>query len=397
MNAATMPHRPDPVKPRPFPRRIIFVRQHFTRFGGAELILDRTISAMHRRGVPLALLGRSWRARDDIEFIRCDPPRFPRFLRERKFADAACRRIAGERDALVQSHERIPCCDIFRAGDGVHAAYLERRMQGASAVARAALALHPFHRSVLALERELFASPRLKAVIVNSQMVADEVERHFGFPAARIHLIPNGIELARFHPDARSRLRNATRARLGTDRQRPAILFVGSGYKRKGLDAAIAALAAGRSDAELWVVGSDSRPAAYAAKAGRLGIPASRLRLIGPVDDPLPYYAAADALILPSIYDPFPSTVIEALACGLPVVTSTGCGARDTVAQLDPRLVRDTADVAGFSEAIGIALDLAARPDTIGRTHSIAGGYDVEQMAERMLMLYSELTVGATA
>ena len=391
MNAATMPHRPDPVKPSPFPRRIVFVRQHFTRFGGAELILDRTISAMHRRGVPLALLGRAWRERKDIEFIRCDPPRFPRFLRERRFANAACRRLAEERDALVQSHERMPCCDIFRAGDGVHAAYLKRRLQGASVVARTALMLHPFHRTVLALEREMFASPRLKAVIVNSKMVADEVTSHFGFPAARIHLIPNGIDLARFHPDVRGRFREAVRARLGTDKARPAILFVGSGYKRKGLGAAIAALAASKLDAELWVVGSDSRPAAYAAMTERLGIPASRLRLIGPVDDPLPYYAAADVLILPSVYDPFPSTALEALACGLPVVTSTGCGARDTVAELDPRLVRDPADIAGMAEAIRIALDLAARPDTLGRARSIASGYDIEQMVERMLTLYSAL------
>jgi len=124
-----MPHPHDPVQSRT-PRRVIFVRQRFSQFGGGELILDRTISAMIARGVEVALLGRSWTERHDIEFIRCDPPRFPRFRRERAFARAACARLSVKEDALVQSHERMPCCDIFRAGDDVHAAFMAQRARG---------------------------------------------------------------------------------------------------------------------------------------------------------------------------------------------------------------------------------------------------------------------------
>lgn len=396
MNAANMPQRPDHVQP-PLPKRVIFVRQHYTPFGGGELLLDRMMSAMLARGVPVALLGRSWTERKDIEFIPCAAPRFPRFARERRFAHAACRLLAGERDAIVQSHERIPCCDIFRAGDGVHAAFLKHRMRAMSPLACAGLALHPFHRSVLALEREMFASPRLKKVIANSAMVAGEIVKHFGFPRERIQIIPNGIDLARFHPSARERHRNELRNELGTDKQQPVLLFVGSGYKRKGLDAAIAALAASRTDAELWVVGSDRRPQAYAAMAERAGLVPSRFRLIGPVRDSLPYYAAADALILPSIYDPFPSTAIEALACGLPVVTSTGCGAREAVARLDPGLVRDAHDVSGLADAVRLALDLAVRSTTIDAARAIAGEYDLDRMAGRMLAVYSNLASGTPA
>jgi UDP-glucose:(heptosyl)LPS alpha-1,3-glucosyltransferase len=305
MNAATMPHPSGPVKPSA--RRLLFVRQRFSNFGGGELILDRTMSALKERGVEVALLGRSWSGGRDVEFIACNPSRFPRFLRERKFASAACRRLAQEDGMLVQSHERIPCCDIFRAGDGVHAAFIEHRKRGMGTLEGTLLAMHPFHRSVIALERELFASPRLKAVIANSQMVADEIVRHFNFAREKIHFVPNGINLARFHPDARARFRNGTRRQLGTDEQKPVALFVGSGFKRKGLDAAIAALAKTASGAELWVVGHDRHPSAYQRLAERAGL---TLRMVGPVADPLPYYASADILLLPSIYDPFPSTVI---------------------------------------------------------------------------------------
>jgi UDP-glucose:(heptosyl)LPS alpha-1,3-glucosyltransferase len=394
MNAATMPHPFDDVQSRSL-RRIVFIRQHFTPFGGGELILDRILSALAAINVRASLIGRSWTVRKDIDLIRCDPARFPRFSRERRFARAACEIVGRHTDALVQSHERVPCCDIFRAGDGVHAAFLEQRTRGSGWLYRRALAMHPFHRTALSLEREMFSSRRLKAVFANSSMVADEIVRHFGFPREQIHLVPNGIDLVRFDVSARGRHRDEVRGRLGADKARPVALFVGSGYKRKGLDAAIAALVASRTDAELWIVGSDSRRAAYVAKAQRAGIAACRVRMIGPVSDPLPYYAAADALILPSIYDPFPSTVLEALACGLPVVTSSACGAREVAARLDPSLVRDATDVAGLADALRHAFALAASPATASAARAIASDYGIDRMIERMLVVYAKLGLNA--
>jgi len=214
-----MPHPAPPVQPEA--DRIIFVRQQFSQFGGAELILDRLLAALAARGKRVALLGRSWRGGHDIEFIRCDPPKVTRVFRETLFARAACRLIARERGALVQAHERVPCCDLFRAGDGVHAAYLEEKRRTQTAVGRLKDRFSLFHRNTLALERQLFASPRLQAVIVNSAMVADDIVRHFGFPRARIHLVPNGIDLARFRPEARNEHRAAVRAKLGVPAARP--------------------------------------------------------------------------------------------------------------------------------------------------------------------------------
>lgn len=393
MNATTMPQSPNPVQPKGQPR-LIFVRQRFSPFGGGELILDRMIDVLAARGLRVALLARAWTGRDDIEFIPCDPPRFPRFLRERRFADAACALIAGERNAIVQAHERIPCCDIFRAGDGVHAAFLAARARGMNPLARTAQALSLFHRNTLALEKAMFESPRLKAVIVNSAMVADDLTRHYAFPRDRIHLIPNGIDLDRFSPAAPSAHRAAVRRKLGVAADRPVALFLGSGYGRKGLKSAIAAVARSKSNAELWVIGRDRRPAAYAAQAARAGL-GDRFRLIGPTGDPLPYYAAADILLLPAIYDPFPSTVLEALACGLPVVTSTGCGARDAAAKLNPALVRDALDVDGLAEAIDRAFALAAKPATTDAARAIASDYGTETMIGRLLALYKPLLAGA--
>lgn len=368
------------------PARIIFVRQQFSAFGGGELILDRTISALLALGVRISLLGRSWTPRKDIELIACNPSRKPRFLRERRFAAAACERLRNG-GALIQSHERIPCCDLFRAGDGSHAAYIEHRTRGANPLAAAALRLNPYNRSVIALEREMFTGRRLRGVIVNSHMVAEEISRLYSVPAGKIHLVPNGIDLSRFNLQAREIHRDAKRKEIGADTKRPVLLFLGSGYKRKGLDTAIRALARSKCDAEIWVAGSDKHPGSYETLATCLGLK-GRVRMLGPVENPLPLYAAADALILPTVYDPFPSTAIEALACGLPVITSTGCGARDLAARLGPSLVRDARDIDGFAEAIRRALELASVPETQTRANSLAAAFGIDAMIEKLLAVY---------
>jgi UDP-glucose:(heptosyl)LPS alpha-1,3-glucosyltransferase len=385
-----MPDHGSAVQPAVSPTKIAFVRQQFSHFGGGELILDRTIAALSERGVPVALIARDWQPREGLTFLRCESPRFPRFSRDSRFAKAACDMVRANEPLLVQSHERIECCDIFRAGDGVHAAYLAHRSRGMSAPARFFQNISLYHRNVLALERRMFASDRLKAVIVNSGMVADEIVSHFSFPRERIHHIPNGIDLARFAPRDMQTAGNAVRGELGIDPNRKVLVFVGSGYERKGLARSIEALAKSKSDAVLLVIGHDRRPSRFAAIAGKLGI-SDRVQFLGRQKDTTPYYAAADAMILPSLYDPFPSTVLEGLASGLPVVTSESCGARDIARELDPRLVADAYDVEALAAAIDAALALGEKSDTWARCRAIVERFRMEPMIERMLALYQTL------
>lgn len=369
---------------------LAFVRQKFSRFGGGELILNRTLEALAARGVAISMIAREWQPHEGIAFHRCDPSRSPRSSRDSRFARAACALVEKMPGTLVQSHERMACCDIYRAGDGVHAAYLSHRAKSLGPLRRMLQNISGYHRDVLKLEREMFASPRLKAVIVNAEMVADEIVEHFSYPRERIHHIPNGIDLARFEPDKLAPLRIETRAKLAINEARKVLAIVGSGYERKGVAQAIEALARGKSGAILLVIGHEKRVSRYQALARRLGI-GEDVRFLGRQENVLPYLAASDAMILPSIYDPFPSATLEGFAAGLPVVTSEACGACDIAREIDRGLVREAGDIDGLAEAIAIALALSDRPDTKTRARKIASRFDMNTMVERMLALYEQL------
>ena len=117
--------------------RIAIVRQRYTPYGGAERFVARAIEALQREGVGVTVLARSWqeggREAGPLELLRCDPFYLGRVWRDRSFARSVCATLALRRFDLVQSHERIACCDVYRAGDGVHDSWpVVRRSRGRS-------------------------------------------------------------------------------------------------------------------------------------------------------------------------------------------------------------------------------------------------------------------------
>ncbi len=341
--------------------KIAIVRQRFAPDGGAERFVARLLETLAGQEVALTLVTRAWTETRGFEVCKVDPFHLGRLWRDWSFARATCRQLAQGGYDLVQSHERIACCDVYRAGDGVHREWLAQLARVRGPLARLRLRLDPYHLYLEHAERRLFASARLKAVICNSRMVKAEIQRYFGVAEDRLHVIYSGVDIERFHPRLRQE-RHAVRARYGLAPQATLFLFVGSGFERKGLDALLAALAPSPPECHLWIVGRDRRQADYEARARALGLGA-RVRFFGAQSDVRPFYAAADALVLPSLYDPFPNVALEAMACALPVVTSTKSGAAELVENGVNGFVCDALDV----PALGAALAALARRETCER------------------------------
>ena len=248
--------------------KLALVRQRYSPYGGAERFIARALPALERAGAEVTLISRSgegWGAR---RLLRVDPFHVGNLWRDWSFARAA--RTAWRRESfdIVQSHERIPGCDIYRAGDGVHRRWLELRQCTASVLERIGIALNPYHRYVCSAEKQMFEHPRLRAVICNSKMVRDEVQRAFRIGREKLHVIYSGVDLEYFHPRQGEALRGAARAQLGCRPRDTLFLFVGSGFSRKGLAAAINALAAAANPGFwLGVVGRDREEARFAGQA----------------------------------------------------------------------------------------------------------------------------------
>jgi len=224
--------------------RVALIRQRYTPFGGAERFIESALAALIERNVAVTLYTREWPETDLhlMEPIVVDPFHVGRLWRDWGFARAACRAVARGSADLVQSHERLLCCDIFRAGDGVHAAWLEEKNRDAGALARLATRWSPYHRYVQRMERRMFAQPSLSAVICNSAMVKDEIRARFGVAEERLHVIYNAVDCDAYSPALRAH-REPLRAQLGIPQDAVLFLLVGSGYERKGVATALAALA----------------------------------------------------------------------------------------------------------------------------------------------------------
>jgi UDP-glucose:(heptosyl)LPS alpha-1,3-glucosyltransferase len=202
---------------------------------------------------------------------------------------------------------------------------------------------------VLTLEARVFArTPRIVAIARRGMR---EIETLYGVSPSRIRVIYNGVDLERFHPRNRARDRAPARRETAIPADAFTVLFVGSGFARKGLATALEGLAASCDRQSRLLVLGKGDPTGYRALASRLGI-GERIVWLGARDDPERWYAAADIVVLPSLYEPFGNVHLEALAAGLPVVASTRAGGAEVIADGINGAIVSPTDARAVAEAL---------------------------------------------
>ena len=344
--------------------RIAIIRQKYTPFGGAERFVSNAIHSLTQSSdhlVDITLISRQWKdhllERQPFHFIQANPFYFPRtsLFREKSFCKKVQEIVKENRFDITQTHERIPGCDIFRAGDGVHATWLAQRARISTPIQQVGFRINAFHRYQIKTEIELFSHTDLKYVICNSEMVKKDIMTRFGLPPEKLPVIYNGYDPDKFSPQLACLYREKIRKEFSIPQQAPVFLFVGSGFERKGLKQAIDAVAT-QKEAYLLIVGHDKKMSRYQSHAKTLL--GHRALFIGSSTDVRPYYGASDALILPTLYDPFPNVIFEAMGSGLPVITTNACGGMDMITDHQEGFICDCLDNAAFATAIDCLSDL---------------------------------------
>lgn len=293
-------------------------------------------------------------------------------------------------DDVVQGFGRTYGHDIVRVGGGAHWEYLCRTHPSMrTAFGRLVRRLNPRDRAILALERRCYAPGTYRRVVCVSRRVRDEVKRYFGVPDEALVVIPNGVDIRRFHPDDRAARRIASRGRIGLRDGDLAVLFAGSGFDRKGLSHALGACARlfPLAPVRLLIAGRDA-PGPYERRARALGI-VDRVSFLGETSAIESLYAAADVFLLPTLYDPFPNTCLEAMACGLPVVTTAVTGVAEILTTGTDGFVVDSGDQEeALAETLRILTD-PGRRESVGRAARVtAEHHSLDVFLDRSLALY---------
>jgi UDP-glucose:(heptosyl)LPS alpha-1,3-glucosyltransferase len=357
-----------------------FVRRGYSRSGGAEAYLTRLAEGVVEAGHDALLI--TTEAWPDKEWPFGPIHRLPsgsvtEFARdfERIRAQLGCH--------VLMSLERVWSCDVYRAGDGVHRAWLARRRKFELPLERFVRGLNRKHRDILELEEALLANRGAGRVIVNSQMVKTEIVDLYSYPADKIEIVRNGVPLGQFRFDPK--LREQSRDQLKIKPDEIALLFAGSGWERKGLRFAIAAMALCANRKMRLLVAGRGNQRSYKAK---------RVQFFGEVLDPARIYLAADIFILPTIYDPFSNACLEALAGGLPVITTRSNGFGEIIDDGVHGSIVDFANsVAGLRDAIQFWSDPARRAAVRSTNMQHAAQFDISVNVARTL----EILVQAAA
>jgi UDP-glucose:(heptosyl)LPS alpha-1,3-glucosyltransferase len=292
---------------------------------------------------------------------------------------------------VLFSLERVWECDVYRAGDGVHRAWLARRRKFEIPLKQFVRTASRKHRDLLQLEESLFVRRKAGRVIAASQMVANEIIDFYRYPADKIDLVRNGIPFNRFRFDPA--LREKSRAKLKLKQDQVALLFAGSGWERKGLLFAIQALALCKSrKMRLLVAGrGDARP----YKTTRLRFWREEpVQFLGEVADLVPLYAAADVFILPTIYDPFSNACLEALACGLPVITTRSNGFSEIIENgVHGSIIENPGDLVGLRDAIRLWSDTSCHDAERSANVERASQFDISRNVQQTLEILTRVAL----
>lgn len=350
--------------------RVALLKSRIERCGGLEKIARKLCSAFRKKGCDVRVLTTDahQQAPDVINLCKRSPltlwdiQRFDRKCRQ-WLASSPCDIVFGLDRNRQQTH--------YRAGNGCHAAYLRQRSLTDSLWKQASFRINPLHRTLLDIEREAFESPQLRLLITNSYRVKNEILEFYRVDAEKIHVIHNGTDWLGCEPafSTWQEDQKKIRASFGLDGDAFQLLFIGQGYRRKGLQFLLRGLAQSPfQDWQLAIVGKDRESKAFQHLTHRLGL-ASRVRFLGPQSgaNVTQLYQQADALAIPSSYDPFANVTTEALAMGLYVLSSSSNGGSEILTSDNGCIIEALSDPDSMVQALNQTFAQKKTPESARR------------------------------
>lgn len=376
---------------------LAFVIYRFGKhIGGAERVAYEISKRLISQGHELHVFSYSYHNVSDISAIFHSVPisKFPYFYKRYSFAKNVGTMLKDYTFDAVQSFSRIFWCDIYRFGCGVHNRYLDTTKT--NFLSRFLARINPKHILENAIERRSFRNDSFKYVVAVSNLEKSIILKTYDISEDKIMVIHNGVDTSSFNPAyvAANREKNLQKLNIKT---RFNILFSGNGFKRKGLDHVLrvmAQLKKRKLNVTLLVVGKGDFNT-YRALAKKLGV-ADVTLFLGHRVHMEKYYACGNVLCLPTLFDPFPNTCLEAMSCSVPVITTANTGIAEIIEDKKDSFILSYPDKT--DEAADIITKLYNNKDEYERisrnARSKALDFDWDKVVTRYLQLYYSVANG---
>lgn len=376
---------------------IALIRSTYTPFGGVERVALGLAQGLLKKGVCVTLLtlpGQLWPLNNaNLKIETMGLGRTHRLIQAWSFNHAVNRYLKKNPFDAILSLDKVTRFTHLHAGGGTHKRFLEIKNRQSSPWARRWRRMSLFHAYIQHLEKQGFQNPLLKKVRCNASLVKADIQRDYQVPEQKLVVIHSAIRWQAMAAvfDRCKEVGRELMQQHGIDPAWNSLLFLGSGFSRKGLDVAIQGLGSMPADYHLVVVGKGA-PGAYLRMAGRLGL-ADRIHFLGPHPQGWRYAAFCKAVVLPSHYDPFGGASAEGHAMGLPVLVSETTGYADRVIHGQNGIILDTPMTAevihsGFKGLLDLINRPVQTPDQI-RAH--ARDLDEDVILERLLGEFLEI------
>ena len=373
--------------------RIALVKKRYSlRHGGSERYCVVLARRLKQHGHDVSVIGEriDEELAGDVEFHKVAVNRLTSWTHNRSFAENAGGVAKAGGFDLVYGLGRSFGLDAVRVTERLQSHWLNVYYR--KPANRWLQRLNPRHRTLIDLERTIYQSDQTKRVVTQSRLDRKLVQEYYRIPEEKIRTIHNGVDITAFHPGLRSES-EALRNEFGLSKDEPLLVFASMDFEGKGLRSILNALKETRhADCRLIVLGTGPERRFHRI-ADDLGV-GPRVIFAGRRSDISRFYGAGDLFLLPTAYEPFPNVVLESMACGLPVMTTTTSGGADI---LEPGrngyLISQVHAVGEMVDCLNEHFDLPAarREEMSAHCWNTAQEMTIEKNIEKTLELFAEV------
>jgi UDP-glucose:(heptosyl)LPS alpha-1,3-glucosyltransferase len=383
-------------------KTIALALDHFNRFaGGAESYTVSLAESLIRNGWEVHLFGRSWEGEPkEAVFHRLTVPRWwPGWAKLLGFALKHRRATRSEDFDIILGFGNTIQMNVYQSHGGVHWSSTEHKLFAEPnpllrLINRVVYRISPKHWVRHWIESAPFRLSPLPKIIAISQMIKEDFVRTFGVDTAKVELVYNGVDTDRFHPGLRQSLRGPFRQALGIDSEAVVFLFASYELRKKGIIPLIEAagiLKSRRGNSFRVIVAGGWPSLRQSRRVAKLGLDRTIL-FLGPVQNMDECLANSDVFVLPTYYDACSLVIFEAMASGLPCITTQFNGAAGIMNEgVDGFILNHPPRAEALAEKMAFLLDRTQRESMGQAAADTARGYTIHRNHQTLLRILEEV------